>query len=308
MDKKAIGTITAIITIIIIAAISGGIGYYAGKGGGTENTGPDYLSGSLKITGSTTVKPLADKWVKQFIEIYPNVRITAQGGGSGKGVADVKSGLVDIGMSSSDSLVSKEANLIGHRVAFDGIMVVVNKNNPAIDTLDNIGISLSTLQKIYDGTITNWNEVPGINVDAPLNNLTRAEESGTAETFANFLVTTQGELDGPGQKGNQGVKSAVEKDQNSLAYVGAAYAFGEGDKLEEIPVDGNNDNIIQGYEDVDSYNDLLTDISNYPIKRSLWFATKKGELNAVGHAFINWCRTEGQEYVSEIGYIPITGS
>ncbi len=306
MKQKAIGTVTTIIVIIIIAGISAGAGYYTGQSGDNRKIGPDTLQGNLSMSGSTTVRPLAKEMRNHFTEIYPKVKITIQGGGSGQGIADAKSGEVNIGMSSTEKLIKKENQLVGHRIAYDGIMVIVNKNNPILDTLEEKGIKQSTLKKIYNGTITNWSQISGIDYNASLTSYTRAEESGTAETLASFLETTQDELDGPGQTGNNGVKSAVGGNKNSIGYIGAAYAFSG--NVEEIPVDGNNDNKVQGYEKVDSYDDLLGDVSNYPIKRSLWLVTKKGHISALAHSWINWCRTEGQEYVSDTGYIPISGA
>lgn len=291
MKEKGIGTSTiVIIGVIAIAAIAG---FFALSIGSTK---------TLKISGSTTVRPLATTWKDHYTE-NNDIRITVTGGGSGKGVSDVKKGLVDIGMSSSGSLIEEESELVGHLVAYDGIIVIINKNNPAVENLKQVGISKSTLQEIYEGGITNWNNIPGVNVNHQLNNYSRAEKSGTAETFANFLEMDQSELEGPGQKGNSGMKSGVESNKWALGFVGAAYAF-KG-SIEEIPVDGNNNNTLENYEKVIDYTYLNSHIDNYPIKRGLYFATK-GTPSEAAEQFIDWCKTEGQQYVNDVGYIPIS--
>ncbi|KXB05955.1 hypothetical protein AKJ53_01700 [candidate division MSBL1 archaeon SCGC-AAA382F02] len=293
LKERGIGTSTLIIVgVVAIVAIAG---LFALSLGPTK---------TLKISGSTTVRPLAKVWRDHYIQENSDMRITITGGGSGKGISDAQTGLADIGMSSSGSLIEGESGLVGHVVAYDGIIIIVNKNNPAVDNLKKVGISKSTLQKIYRDKITNWNNIPGVNINHQLNSYTRSDESGTAEAFANFLEMDQSELKGPGQKGNPGIKVGVESNQWALGFVGSAYAF-EG-SIEEIPVDGNNDNTLENYERVENYGHLKSHIENYPIKRGLYFVTK-GTPSEAAEQFIDWCKTEGQQYVGSVRYIPIPG-
>lgn len=296
MKNRGMGTVK-IILIIAVVIVIGSVGAYAMGGGDTTE--------KLKISGSTTVRPLAKTWRDKYMNEHADIQISVSGGGSGQGVADVLEGRSEIGMSSSESLIDQESGLVKHVVAYDGIMVIINKNFSGYDALMEQGISKSTLQKIYSGEITNWNEVPGIDLDQKLFNYTRSESSGTAETFAGFLGTTQGELDGAGQTGNSGVKQAVEQNKNSLAFIGAAYAFSG--NIEEVPIDGNNDGQLDDAEITEDYEGLKSDINDYPIKRGLYFATK-GETTGAAEEFIEWCTDEGQQYVSEIGYIPVTST
>jgi phosphate transport system substrate-binding protein len=45
---------------------------------------------------------LAVVWSEDFKKIHPNVRFNISAGGAGKGIADVLTGMVDIGMVSRD--------------------------------------------------------------------------------------------------------------------------------------------------------------------------------------------------------------
>ncbi len=291
-EEKGISTkITILIIAIILLALGPSI---IGKAIQIPNT--------IKITGSTTVRPIAKEWRNVYMENHLRVRVSISGGGSGQGIADVKSKRSDIGMSSSEVLIDQEPNLIKHLIAYDGIILAVNKNFPRIDNLMKTGIKKSTLKKIYTGKINNWNQVPGINLDQELYNYTRSEISGTSEAFANFLEISQSEIDGAGQHGNSGTKQAIEQDKFSIGYISAAYAFSG--NIQEIPIDSNNDGKLENYEKIESYNDLKVNIENYPLKRGLYFATKK-EPGESAEEFINWCKNEGQKYVSKTGYIPI---
>lgn len=58
------------------------------------------LSGKLTRSGSSTVARLVTEIAKRFESLQPGVRINVQTGGSGKGIADVRLGMADIGMAS----------------------------------------------------------------------------------------------------------------------------------------------------------------------------------------------------------------
>ncbi len=119
------------------------------------NSSGKTLTGSLKIGGSTTVFPIAEKAKESFSKIYPDVSITVSSTGSGAGITAVGQGTVDIGMSSRD-LKSSESNLglVKHIISKDGIVIIVNPENTYVDSL-----TLEQLKAIYKGDISNWNEL-----------------------------------------------------------------------------------------------------------------------------------------------------
>lgn len=293
MRNKGLGKLSILLVIVIIISIAGA--------GFTVIFGEERI---LKISGSTTVRPLAREWRDEFMKENSHIRISVKGGGSGKGVSDVKGGLADIGMSSAKRLVIEENDLISHLMAYDAILIIVNKNNPVLNIIEENGIGKSTLQKIYSGEIKNWKEVPGIDREHSLFNYTRSDQSGSAEVFANFFDMTQDELEGIGVKGNSGTKEVVSNNKWGIGYVGAKYAFDN--SIEVIPLDGNKNGRIEDYERIDNFSDLSSDIENYPIRRGLYFATK-GKPKGVVRTFIEWCKGKGQTYVSDVGYVPISG-
>lgn len=110
------------------------------------------LSGTLTISGSTTVLPIADKTATEFKTIYPGLTITVTGGGSGVGISAVSQGTVDIGMSSRDLQPSEEGKgLDKYIIAKDGIAIIVNPQNNYVT-----GLTLAQLKSIYLGEIINW--------------------------------------------------------------------------------------------------------------------------------------------------------
>jgi phosphate transport system substrate-binding protein len=119
------------------------------------NTSGKTLSGTLSISGSTTVLPIADKAATSFKILYPGLTITVTGGGSGAGISAVSQGTADIGMSSRDLQTSEQGKgLVKYIIGKDGIAIIVNPQNTYAE-----GLTLAQLKSIYLGDITNWKDL-----------------------------------------------------------------------------------------------------------------------------------------------------
>lgn len=115
------------------------------------------LTGTVTISGSTSIKPLMEKLTTKFKELQPSVVIEwGNLSGSGAGISDADEGKADIGMKSaklSDSDKTKFTEGQRYQLALDGIAVIVHKNN----TISNI--SKADLLKIYKGEIVKFDEL-----------------------------------------------------------------------------------------------------------------------------------------------------
>lgn len=132
----------------------------------------------LVLTGSSTVAPLAMELGLAFEKDNPNVHVDVQTGGSSRGVADARSGLADIGMVSR-SLKDTERDLVAHTIAYDGITLIVNKQNP-VTSLSN-----AQVDAIYRGEISNWQQVNG--PDQAITVVNKAEGRSTLELFLSYF-------------------------------------------------------------------------------------------------------------------------
>lgn len=115
------------------------------------------LSGSIAISGSTSLQPLmAEKLAIAFENLQKNIKVTVLGGGSGTGYKDADGGVSAFGMISEEFNLEKAPSCTSYVVCKDGIAVIVNKENP----LDNI--TMEQLKNIYDEestSIAKWNEL-----------------------------------------------------------------------------------------------------------------------------------------------------
>ena len=123
--------------------------------GNTGDYTPAGLSGTLRIGGSTSVEPLMQLLQAAYIALNPDVSIEISGGGSGTGISEATSGVIDIGMSSRNLRDTEKDALNEYVIALDGVAVIVNTANP-INNMD-----METVREIFTGEKTVWNEVAG---------------------------------------------------------------------------------------------------------------------------------------------------
>ena len=136
------------------------------------------LGGKLMITGSSTMAPMVAELGKRFRALHPDVAITVEAGGSGRGVADALDGRADIGMASRE-LTPQEQALFAIPIARDGVVFVVHKDNP-------LGaLTRAQVLEVYSGKIGNWKALGGR--DARIETVTRPDGRGSIEIAAHYL-------------------------------------------------------------------------------------------------------------------------
>jgi phosphate transport system substrate-binding protein len=161
-NKVLLGlTMAGVVSAVVLALALGGCGG---------------ISGTVTLSGSTTVQPIAQAAAEQFMKKNSGANVTVQGGGSSVGITQVSEGSVNIGDSSRELTdQEKSKGLVDNKIAYDVIVLITNK-----------GVSVSNLtmdqaKGIFLGTIKNWSEVGGPN--EPIVVIIRDSSSGTREMF-----------------------------------------------------------------------------------------------------------------------------
>ena len=112
-------------------------------------------TGKVVVGGSSSVSPVMEKIIESYAAVNAGVEIELQTSDSSTGMSATADGTLDIGMASralKDSEIEK--GLVGTQIAMDGIAVIVNKNNTAVDNLTS-----EQIMKIYTGEIKSWSEI-----------------------------------------------------------------------------------------------------------------------------------------------------
>ncbi|MDT8408987.1 MAG: phosphate ABC transporter substrate-binding protein [Wenzhouxiangellaceae bacterium] len=187
----------------------------------------------LTITGSSTVAPLVMEMAKRFEQRHADVRIDVQTGGSTRGLIDARRGTADIGMMSR-ALTEKEADMVGHTLALDGVTLIVHRDNPLED------IDKAQVRAIYRGEIQNWSALGG--PDQPITVVHKAEGRSTLEVFlAHFeLKNSEVQPDAIIGDNQQGLKT-VAGNRYSIAYVSigaAVYERNRGAAIKPLSLSG----------------------------------------------------------------------
>ncbi|MDQ1274500.1 MAG: phosphate transport system substrate-binding protein [Euryarchaeota archaeon] len=251
-------------------------------------------SQSITLKGSDTVLPLAQAEAEEFMIENSDKSVTVTGGGSGVGITALIDGEVDIATASreikAEEIEAAQANGINPvetTIAYDGISVVVNPENPVTE------LTFDQLRGIYNGSISNWKDIGGDDLEIVV--ISRDSSSGTYEYFKEEVL--QGDeyrADALTQPATGGIVGEVSQNPNAIGYIGVAYLD---ETVKALSLDAGN-----GSEAPTSENILS---GAYPLSRSLYFYTD-GEPSGLTKEFIDFVLSEtGQSLVTEVGYFPI---
>ena len=239
---------------------------------------------TISVAGSTTVLPVAQAAAEEYMNQHSNADIQVSGGGSGVGATSVIGGTADIGMLSRDLKASeKEGNTLKEFVVGkDGIALVGHPSNTVAD------LSLEQVKAIYQGTITNWKEVGGADLEIVL--IGRDSSSGTREFFTEFVLNKEDAAKEMQELNSNGaVAQAVSITPGAIGYVSLEYVD---DSLKAFSIGGvapTVDNVISGI---------------YEINRPLLMITN-GEPEGLAADYLAFILSEeGQQILKDSGFIP----
>lgn len=274
------------------------------------------MKGTVRISGAWALYPMMVKWGEEFKKAYPNVRIDISAGGAGKGIADALAGMVDIGMVSRD--IRPEEIKPGTTyvpVVKDAVFPTINTNNPVLKNIFVKGIKKNTFIDLWvTGKPLTWGEISGTPTKNAVQVYTRSDSCGAAETWAHYLGKKQEDLKGVGVYGDPGLAEAVKRDVYGVGYNNLNYAYDAKTGLpvvgiQIIPIDVNENGKVDPAEDLSTKEKAIKAVTSgvfpSPPARDLYLIAKEN-FKEPSKTFVKWILTDGQKYVSEVGYIKIT--
>lgn len=190
----------------------------------SENT---QVSGRVVINGSTSMESLTNALIDAYSKENPNVEVLIEATGSNSGVEAVFSALSDIGNVSRELKTSDTSNgLVSNVIAIDGIGVIVDASNPVNS------LTLNELVAVYDGTITNWLELGG--EDLEIITIGRDASSGTRSAFEEVLNIKSSHVYSYELETNDMITSYVQSMQGAIGYVSLDALSGSSAKALDI--------------------------------------------------------------------------
>ena len=238
---------------------------------------------AVATDGSTSMNKVIGALGEAF-EADTGITVTYNATGSGAGIQAVQEGRCDIGLASRNLKDEEKANgLEGTILAYDGIAIIVNPNNPVSD------LDVETIAKIYTGEIKNWKEVGGNDAEIVL--IGREAGSGTRDGFESITDTEdkckyRQELTSTGD-----VITTVASNPGAIGYASLASVK---DTVKALTVDS-----------VAPSEETIKD-GSYVVQRPFVLVTKKdAALSESAQKFFDYITSEAaNEIISGAGVVP----
>lgn len=271
--------------------------------GGMNVAQAESLKGAVKIDGSSTVYPITEAVAEEFGADQNRVRVTVGISGTGGGFKRFTVGETDISDASrpikkkeNDAAEENGIEYIEIPVAYDGLSIVVNKENDFVDVL-----TIDDLKKVFlDGTpAKTWQDVnpawPAIEIKiyAP------GTDSGTFDYFKEVVAGKTGSIraDMSVSEDDNVLVRGVAGDKGAIGFFGCAYYFENRDKLRAVAIDGGNGPIMPA-------KDTIEGGSYAPFSRPLFiYVNAKSADRPEVDAFVNFYLDNGPELAEEVGYV-----
>jgi phosphate transport system substrate-binding protein len=303
---------------VLLAACSNG-----GSPDGSAGPSVAPVTGTLTISGSSTVQPITSIVAEDFQAANPDVDYTVDGPGTGDGFALFCNGETDIS-DASRAIKDEEAaaceekgiHYVALQIGIDGLSVITSPANDAVTCLSFL--DLYALLGPESQGFANWSdanalagEMAGLEgfgdshapyPDVPLDVTAPGEESGTYDSFVEFAIAkiaTEREKDAATRpdytaSGDDNVIiEGVSGSDSSLGWVGFAFADENSDSIKSLEVDGGDGCVAPTPETIAS--------GDYPMSRPLFIYvnTDKESTNPAITAFVDY-------YLSDTGIAAVT--
>jgi phosphate transport system substrate-binding protein len=298
----------------------------------------------LTGAGATFPYPIYSKWFSEYSRAHPGVEINYQSIGSGGGIKQFTSGLVDFGASdvplTDEQIAASKVKLTMIPTVLGAVVPVFN-----IPGVSDIKLSGDVLADIFLGKIATWNDGriakdnPGVSLpNQKIIVVHRSDGSGTTFIFTDYLSKVSNEwANGPGKgaspswpvgvggKGNEGVAGLVRQLPGALGYVELIYAlqnhitFGEVKNAAGSWQRASIEGVTAAAASIKTLPaDYRVSITNapgkdaYPISSFTWMLVPlKSADPAKGKVIkdlLSWIVNSGESEVSSLSYAPLPKS
>ena len=291
--------LTRLSTLLIIAAATLGPASLDASAQDTRK-----LRGSIRIDGSSTVYPITEAVAESFKKVAPNVKVTVGVSGTGGGFKRFAAKETDISDASrsikaSESRMCEDAGIgfIEIPVAYDGLTVVVSRENDWVDS-----ITVDDLKRIYltDDPATTWQDVRSEWPAVPLAIYSPGTDSGTFDYFKEVVAGKTGKIrsDMSVSEDDNILVRGVAGDRGSIGFLGVAYYLANQDKVRAVPV------INQDGKAVLPDSKTVENGSYNPFSRPLFiYVNARSARKPQVRAFVEYFLENGAKAAAEVGYV-----
>lgn len=271
----------------------------------------------VTIDGSSTVFPISQAVAEEFQKKNPGLRVVVGTSGTGGGFkkfvlgeTDVNDASRPIKQSEIETCRKNGIEYLELKVAIDGLSVVVNPQNDWCDCL-----TTAQLKAIWgpNSKVTTWSDVNPNWPDEEIKLYGPDTDSGTFDYFTEAICGESGasRADYTFNTDDNFLVRGVAEDKYSLGYFGYAYYVENSDKLKIVGIapGGPPKRGVPAAGCVKPTDETIEAGRYVPLSRPLFLYVNKASLKkpAVA-AFLKYYLKEGQDLVSEVGYVRLSKS
>ncbi|MCB9555641.1 MAG: PstS family phosphate ABC transporter substrate-binding protein [Deltaproteobacteria bacterium] len=300
---------TLLISIAVASLTFFGCSKRSNPGSGGAGTAPK--AAIIAIDGSSTVFPITEAVAEEF-QKGAKARVTIGVSGTGGGFKKFCNKETAIS-GASRPIKEKEVTLckkngvayIELPVAYDGIAVVVHKENTWVDSL-----TVAELKKLWEPSaqkkVTRWRQIRPNWPDQEIHLFGPGVDSGTYDYFTKAIVGTEHASRGDftSSEDDNILVKGISTDKLALGFFGYAYYAENKDKLRLVPVDDNND--ANGKGPIAPSPTTVADGTYQPLGRPIFiYVAKEAAARQEVSAFVDFYLSRGAALAAEVGYISL---
>lgn len=280
-----------------------------GGDGGTQDGGTD-LSGTIRVSGSSTVFPIAQAVGREFTQQHGGVSFNLSKDGSGGGFrnvfipgdSDINNASRPITQSEREQCQENGIDPIEFNIAQDALTIVVNNDNDWVDVM-----SIETVGEIWspDTKPARWSDVDPDWPDEPFDLYGAATTSGTFDYFTEHVVGQADKIreDYEGTERDDTIAQGVASSEFAMGYLPFAYYMNNPEEVKALAIS------TEGGDPVEPSLAAAQD-GSYPLARPLFFYVNDNKLAEKRHlqAFCRfYIEQAGEDFIADdIGYVPST--
>lgn len=264
----------------------------AGCGGSSATA-----SSTLRVSGSTTVNPVAADAAEALGGDGLTITVDTQGGSAG-GLTQLGAGQIDIAMSSkpigdADRAAAPDTDFVATLIGQDAVGIVVDR-----DVVDGglTSVTKAQLQRLFEGRVANWEELGGPDLDVFVYD--KEPGRGTREVLDKFLYgkgTAPAPPDSPRYAivgGNEETRTKLLSTPGSVAPLSSAFVADQ-PELALLAVEG----VVPTAQTIAD--------KSYALSRPLFLVTD-GPPTGAAKTFVDYVLSaQGQPLLTRHGYLTI---
>ena len=282
------------------------------------------VSGSITVSGSSTVEPISTGVAELFKETNPEFKWDITGPGTGDGFKRFCAGETDVSDASrrikdEEKAACEDAGIdwVELKIAYDGITVLTNPANDAISCLSFP--DLYALIGPESTGFTKWSDAAAIATElgsstvlpaADLSITGPGEESGTYDTFVELALAKIAESRGKeavtrpdyqASPNDNVIIEGIAGSPTSLGWVGFAFAEESKDSIKELAVakEANGTCVAPSAETISD--------GSYPLSRALYIYVNKAKAmeNPALAAWVDFYLAPGtiEQVLKDVPYV-----